>query len=66
MRGVRQTFYQRQDARNTARLAEDPSYQINIRNYTGKPTFFDQIVTSLITTRMVATGNDGSQRGLYQ
>jgi len=42
-------FYQRQDERNSARLAEDPSYQIKIRNYTGKPTFIDQIGTSLIT-----------------
>ena len=42
-------FYQRQDDRNTVRLAEDPSYQIKIRNYTGKPTFIDQIGTSLIT-----------------
>lgn len=42
-------FYQRQDDRNAARLAEDPSYQTKIRNYTGKPTFIDQIFTSLIT-----------------
>ncbi len=42
-------FYQRQDERNAARLADDPSYQIKIRNYTGKPTFIDQIGTSLIT-----------------
>ena len=42
-------FYQRQDERNAARLEEDPSYQIKIRNYTGKPTFIDQIGTSLIT-----------------
>lgn len=42
-------FYQRQEKRNAARLAEDPSYQVKIRNYTGKPTFIDQIGTSLIT-----------------
>ena len=42
-------FYQRQDDRNAARLAEDPSYTTKIRNYTGKPTFIDQIGTSLIT-----------------
>jgi len=42
-------FYQRQDDRNAARLAQDPNYTIKIRNYTGKPTFIDQIGTSLIT-----------------
>ena len=42
-------FYQRQDERNAARLVQDPSYQVKIRNYTGKPTFIDQIGTSLIT-----------------
>jgi len=42
-------FYQRQDERNAARLIQDPSYQVKIRNYTGKPTFIDQIGTSLIT-----------------
>ena len=42
-------FYQRQETRNADRLAQDPSYQIKIRNYTGKPTFIDQTITSLIT-----------------
>jgi nitrate/nitrite transport system permease protein len=42
-------FYQRQEERNAARLADDPSYQVKIRNYTGKPTFIDQIGTSLVT-----------------
>ncbi|OUS35141.1 nitrate ABC transporter permease, partial [Oleispira antarctica] len=42
-------FYQRQDERNAARLVQDPNYQVKIRNYTGKPTFIDQIGTSLIT-----------------
>jgi|TARA_B100001059_G_scaffold156536_1_gene156073 nitrate/nitrite transport system permease protein len=42
-------FYQRQDDRNAARLEQDPTYQVKIRNYTGKPTFIDQIGTSLIT-----------------
>ena len=42
-------FYQRQDDRNAARLADDPNYQVKIRSYTGKPTFVDQIGTSLIT-----------------
>jgi nitrate/nitrite transport system permease protein len=30
-------------------VAADPSYKPRIREYTGKPTFFDQILTSLIT-----------------
>ncbi|SHH20468.1 ABC transporter permease [Ferrimonas marina] len=42
-------FYERQEARNEARLAEDPDYVAKIRPYTGKPTFFDQIGTSLVT-----------------
>ncbi|WP_245600350.1 ABC transporter permease [Psychromonas arctica] len=42
-------FYDRQHIRNDKRLAADPSYQVKIRNYTGKETFLDQIVTSLIT-----------------
>ncbi|GAA6151768.1 ABC transporter permease [Pseudoteredinibacter isoporae] len=42
-------FYQRQEARNEKRLAEDPRYQPKIRAYTGKETFWDQIVTSLLT-----------------
>ena len=42
-------FYQRQEKRNAARVAKDPSYQPKIRAYTGKETFFDQIITSLVT-----------------
>lgn len=44
-----EAFYQRQEERNAQRVAQDPSYQPKIRAYTGKPTFLDQIVTSLIT-----------------
>ncbi len=46
-------FYQRQEERNAARLAEDPTAKVRIRPYVGSPTFIDQIGTSLIT---VATG----------
>lgn len=46
-------FYARQEQRNVEKLAEDPTTEVKIRPYTGKPTFFDQILTSLIT---VATG----------
>ncbi len=42
-------FYLRQEKRNAARLAQDPTYDAKIRDYTGKETFGDQIVTSLIT-----------------
>lgn len=42
-------FYERQEKRNAERLAADPDYQVKIRDYTGKPTYFDQIITSLIT-----------------
>ena len=42
-------FYERQEVRNEARVAKDPTYEPKIRNYTGKETFLDQIITSLIT-----------------
>ncbi len=42
-------FYQRQEKRNAARLAENPQAKIKWRDFTGKPTFFDQIVTSIYT-----------------
>ena len=42
-------FYERQEKRIAQRQAKDPSYQGKIRNYTGAPTFIDQILTSLIT-----------------
>lgn len=42
-------FYERQEKRNAATLAEDPTAEVTIRDWTGKPTYFDQIVTSLFT-----------------
>ena len=42
-------FKQRQDVRNSTKLANDPNAVIKDRKYTGKPTFFDQIITSLTT-----------------
>lgn len=42
-------FYERQEVRNAARLAKDPDARIQVRDYTGKPTFFSQILTSLYT-----------------
>ena len=42
-------FYERQEVRNAEKLEKDPSAKIKWRNYTGKPTFIDQIFTSLYT-----------------
>ncbi len=42
-------FHERQALRNAERLAADPAAMVEIRPYTGKPTFFDQIGTSLVT-----------------
>ncbi|WP_203344278.1 ABC transporter permease [Vibrio fluvialis] len=44
-----QAFIERQEKRNAAKLAKDPNADVRIRPYTGKPTFFDQIGTSLVT-----------------
>lgn len=48
-RAKRADFYERQEARNRQKLAEDPSYQPRRFDWTGKPTYLDQIVTSLLT-----------------
>ena len=42
-------FYERQRARNEALLAANPNAQVRVRAYTGRPTFIDQIGTSLKT-----------------
>jgi nitrate/nitrite transport system permease protein len=42
-------FYQRQDNRNAKKLAKNPDAITKVRQYTGKETFFDQILTSLKT-----------------
>ena len=48
-RAKRAEFYARQDARNAAALRPMPDAEVRVRKYTGKPTFFDQILTSLAT-----------------
>lgn len=48
-RAQRSEFYARQDERNRARLAEDPKAEVRIAGWTGKPTYLDQIMTSLKT-----------------
>ncbi|WP_286237505.1 ABC transporter permease [Neptuniibacter halophilus] len=42
-------FYERQEKRNAKKLEKNPDAEVKIRPYTGAPTFFDQIGTSLIT-----------------
>ena len=42
-------FYERQKIRNEKKLQKNPDAVIKVRAYTGKPTFFDQIITSLYT-----------------
>lgn len=42
-------FIERQEQRNASILAENPDAEVSIRDYTGRPTFPDQIVTSLKT-----------------
>ncbi len=42
-------FYVRQEQRNAAKLEKNPEAKVRIRDYTGKPTFFSQILTSLYT-----------------
>lgn len=44
-----QAFYERQQKRNAEKLAANPQAQVKIRQYTGKPTYLDQIGTSLYT-----------------
>jgi nitrate/nitrite transport system permease protein len=42
-------FYERQEKRNAKKLEKNPDAEIKIRPYTGKPTYIDQIFTSLYT-----------------
>lgn len=42
-------FHERQEKRNAKKLAKNPDATVKIRPYTGKPTFIDQIGTSLVT-----------------
>ncbi len=43
------SFYERQHKRNAEKLEKDPEAEVKIRPYTGKATFFDQVLTSLFT-----------------
>jgi len=42
-------FMERQEVRNAKKLAKNPDAKVKIRSYTGKATYFDQIITSLYT-----------------
>lgn len=42
-------FTERQEKRNAEILAKDPEAEVKLRPYTGKPTYIDQIMTSLWT-----------------
>lgn len=42
-------FHERQAVRNAKKLAKNPDAEIKVRPYTGKETYFDQILTSLWT-----------------
>jgi len=42
-------FYTRQDERNAKLIAEGQADKVKIRTYTGKPTYYDQILTSITT-----------------
>ncbi len=42
-------FYERQEIRNAKFVAEGKPDRVKFRNYTGKPTYIDQIITSLFT-----------------
>ncbi|OZG75338.1 nitrate ABC transporter permease [Hahella sp. CCB-MM4] len=42
-------FYQRQEERNAKKLAKNPDAEVKWREYHGRPTYIDQIYTSLYT-----------------
>ncbi|RRJ83914.1 ABC transporter permease [Aestuariirhabdus litorea] len=48
-RDKEQAFYERQQVRNSKKLQKNPDAEVRIRPYTGKPTYIDQILTSLTT-----------------
>jgi nitrate/nitrite transport system permease protein len=48
-RARERSFYEKQAQRNAALLAANPSAEITVLTYTGKPTYIDQIRTSLKT-----------------
>ena len=51
-RAKRAVFLERQEARNAKAIAEGKPDRVRHRAYTGKPTFLDQIGTSLLTVAL--------------
>lgn len=51
-RAKQTAFYERQDARNAKLVGAGKPDQVRHRSYTGKPTFLDQILTSLKTVAL--------------
>jgi nitrate/nitrite transport system permease protein len=45
-------FYERQEKKNAALIADGKADKVKQRTYTGKPTFIDQITTSLATVAL--------------
>ena len=48
-RAKERAFYERQKARNAKKLEKNPDAVVKWRSYTGKPSFVDQVLTSLKT-----------------
>jgi nitrate/nitrite transport system permease protein len=48
-RAKQAAFFERQEQRNAEILKADPNAEVKVRPYTGRPTFLDQIFTSLQT-----------------
>jgi nitrate/nitrite transport system permease protein len=48
-RAKEQAYYERQEQRIAEALAKDPNGEVKRRTYTGRPTYIDQIATSLKT-----------------
>ncbi|MGJ5072857.1 ABC transporter permease [Bradyrhizobium oligotrophicum] len=48
-RAKQAAFYERQEARNAKLIADGRADEVKQRSYAGNPTYFDQILTSLLT-----------------
>lgn len=48
-RAKAEAFYERQEVRNAKKLEKNPDATIKWRDYTGKPSYLDQIFTSIYT-----------------
>ena len=49
VRDKERAFYERQEQRNAKKIERNPDAVVKWRSYTGKPTFVDQVLTSLKT-----------------